>query len=138
MILSKFALFTRLGLLAALGGCVSSTLDVDDRGSKPIPQALVAEMQRKSMSPASPVLMRIFKQESQLEIWKQDKTGNYALLKTYPICRWSGKLGPKKRAGDRQAPEGFYHVSASMLNPESDDHLSVGLGDPNRLENARG
>lgn len=77
----------------------------------------MAQMFAKSMRPESPVLVRIFKQESELEVWKIDKTGNYALLKTYPMCRWSGKLGPKTKTGDRQAPEGFYHVSAGMLNP---------------------
>jgi murein L,D-transpeptidase YafK len=71
------------------------------------------------MSPSDPIRIRIFKQESELEIWKKDRTGAYALLKTYPMCRWSGKLGPKTAEGDRQAPEGLYHVSAGMLNPAS-------------------
>ena len=97
-----------VGLLAiSLSGCVSSVLDVDNKASQPIPALLVAEMSRKLMSPSSPILVRIFKQESELEIWKQDRTGKYALLKTYPMCRWSGKLGPKTREGDRQAPEGL-------------------------------
>lgn len=128
-----------VGLLAiSLSGCVSSVLDVDNKASQPIPALLVAEMSRKSMSPSSPILVRIFKQESELEIWKQDRTGKYALLKTYPMCRWSGKLGPKTREGDRQAPEGFYHVNAGMLNPTSQYYLSFNLGYPNRLEAALG
>jgi len=90
------------------------------------------------MSPSAPILVRIFKQESELEIWKQDRSGKYALLKTYPMCRWSGKLGPKTRDGDRQAPEGFYHVSSGMLNPNSQYYLSFNLGYPNRLEAALG
>ncbi|MDT9081632.1 hypothetical protein RSW80_26755, partial [Escherichia coli] len=64
--------------------------------------------------------------------------GRFALLKTYPMCRWSGKLGPKTKAGDRQAPEGFYHVSVNMLNPKSQYYLSFNLGYPNRLESALG
>ena len=103
-----------------------------------IPAALVAEMSRKSMSASAPILVRIFKQESELEIWKRDRSGRYALLKAYPMCRWSGKLGPKKRDGDRQAPEGFYHVSAGMLNPNSQYYLSFNLGYPNTLEAALG
>ena len=55
--------------------------------------------------------MRLFKEEAELEVWKQDATGRYALLKTYPICRWSGELGPKIKEGDRQAPEGFYTIT---------------------------
>ena len=59
----------------------------------------------------SPILVRLFKQEAELEVWKQDRSGRFALLKTYPICRWSGDLGPKVREGDRQAPEGFYSIT---------------------------
>ncbi|AZN73494.1 hypothetical protein D5400_00935 [Georhizobium profundi] len=125
-----------LALLAS--GCVSTVLDVDNKASQPIPAALLAEMSRKSMSPSAPILVRIFKQESELEIWKRDRSGQFALLKTYPMCRWSGKLGPKTREGDRQAPEGFYHVNAGMLNPNSQYYLSFNLGYPNRLEAALG
>lgn len=127
-----------MGGLLLLAGCVTSVLDVNTRGTQPIPAKLVAEMSAKSMLPSSPVLVRIFKQESELEIWKQDRSGRYALLKTYPMCRWSGKLGPKTRDGDRQAPEGFYHVTAGMLNPASQYYLSFNLGYPNRLEAALG
>jgi murein L,D-transpeptidase YafK len=58
----------------------------------------------------SPLLVRVFKEESEVEVWKQDTTGQFQLLKVYPICRWSGELGPKKVEGDRQAPEGFYSI----------------------------
>ncbi|MCC4300101.1 L,D-transpeptidase family protein [Aurantimonas coralicida] len=128
-----------IGALAlVLSGCVSTVLDVDGKAIQPIPAALVAEMSRKSMSSSAPILIRIFKQESELEIWKRDRGGQFALLKTYPMCRWSGKLGPKKRDGDRQAPEGFYHVNAGMLNPNSQYYLSFNFGYPNRLEGALG
>ena len=68
----------------------------------------------------SPILVRLFKQEAELEVWKQDRSGRFALLKTYPICRWSGDLGPKVREGDRQAPEGFYNLAGA-------DEPAVGL-----------
>jgi murein L,D-transpeptidase YafK len=135
---SLFRIIALSVAVSLLGGCVSSTLDVSQKGIQPIPASLVADMQGRSMSPASPVVVRIFKQESELEIWKQTASGRYALLKTYPMCRWSGKLGPKTKAGDRQAPEGFYHVDAGMLNPASQYHLSFNLGFPNRLEAALG
>ena len=55
----------------------------------------------------------------ELEVWKQDRDGQFALLKTYPICRWSGELGPKVKEGDRQAPEGFYTITPGQMNPNS-------------------
>jgi murein L,D-transpeptidase YafK len=120
----------------ALAGCGS--MDMDVRHLEPIPPKLVAEMGSKGMSPRDPILIRIYKQESELEIWKLDRSGKYALLKTYPMCRWSGKLGPKSREGDRQAPEGFYTVSARQMNPRSEFYLSFNLGYPNPLEKALG
>ena len=74
-------------------------------------------MTDKNMDLNSPILVRIFKQEAELEVWKQDRDGQFALLKTYPICRWSGDLGPKVREGDRQAPEGFYTITPAQMNP---------------------
>ncbi len=125
-----------LALSAALAGCMA--LDGLSEASPKLSGKMVAEMSRKGMKPESPVLVRIFKQESELEVWKVDKSGAYALLKTYPMCRWSGKLGPKTKIGDRQAPEGFYHVSAGQLNPNSQYYVSFNLGYPNRLESALG
>ncbi|RDL48012.1 hypothetical protein BLJAPNOD_05239 [Ensifer sp. M14] len=126
-----------MGLL--LSGCVAD-MALDDLSQAPpqISGKLLAEMSKKRMKSESPVLVRIFKQESELEIWKMDRSGRYALLKTYPMCRWSGKLGPKRKDGDRQAPEGFYHVSAGMLNPQSQYYVSFNLGYPNKLESALG
>lgn len=109
-----------------------------ERAGLPIPAALKGTMNAKGMDASSPVLIRLFKQESELEVWKKDRSGRYALLKTYPICRWSGKLGPKTRKGDRQAPEGFYQVARNQMNPDSLYYLSFNLGFPNRLEAALG
>ncbi len=78
-------------------------------------RALIAS---KNMSVESPILVRIFKEESELEVWKKDYSGRFVRLKTYPICRWSGDLGPKIRQGDRQAPEGFYTITPGQMNPE--------------------
>ncbi len=132
----------RIAAIATIGGtlaaCTSMGLDSVKKDPPKLSSKMMAQMSAKNMRPESPVLVRIFKQESELEIWKIDKTGNYALLKTYPMCRWSGKLGPKTTSGDRQAPEGFYHVSAGMLNPNSQYYVSFNLGYPNRLESALG
>jgi len=124
--------------LLTLSACVSTALEVDNRGNQPIPTSALSAMKKKGMEPTDPVLVRIFKMESELELWKRDKSGRFALLNTYPMCRWSGQLGPKKREGDRQAPEGFYKVNAARLNPKSKFHLSFDLGYPNKLEKSLG
>lgn len=84
----------------------------------------------------APVFLRIFKLESQLEIW-MEKAGRYQLFATYPICLWSGRLGPKLAEGDRQAPEGFYAVTKEDLNPNSRWHRSFSLGFPNEFDRAQ-
>jgi murein L,D-transpeptidase YafK len=90
----------------ALTGCQTDGVDIA-KAMRPLSPQMLALLEKKGMSKESPILARIFKEESELEIWKQDSTGHLALLKTYPICRWSGELGPKMKEGDRQAPEGF-------------------------------
>lgn len=98
---------------------------------------IAALLRRKGVRRGAPVFIRIFKQESLLELWMK-KGPRFTLVKSYPICKWSGKLGPKLRVGDRQAPEGFYRVSARQMNPHSKYHLSFNLGYPNRLERSYG
>jgi len=88
------------------------------------------------MDTGSPILVRIFKEEAEMEVWKMDRNGQYALLKTYPICRWSGDLGPKKREGDRQAPEGFYTITPAQMNPNSNYYLAFNTGFPNAYDRA--
>jgi murein L,D-transpeptidase YafK len=85
----------------------------------------------------APVYIRIFKLESELELWVQ-KGDRFERFATYPICLWSGRLGPKLREGDRQAPEGFYTVDAEQLNPNSRMHRSFSLGFPNVFDRAHG
>jgi murein L,D-transpeptidase YafK len=138
---SRFSLVARLAAATVAGALLAGCMAMDVASLAEAPQLsnkVKAEMSKKKMRPESPVLVRIFKQESELEVWKMDKSGQYALFKTYPMCRWSGKLGPKTKSGDRQAPEGFYHVSAGMLNPNSQYYVSFNLGYPNRLESALG
>jgi murein L,D-transpeptidase YafK len=103
---------------------------------KPLPVALTAEIGKRKMPQKSPILIRIFKEEAELEVWKQDARGRFALLKTYPICRWSGGLGPKVREGDGQAPEGFYTVTPGQMRPNSNYYLAFDLGFPNVYDKA--
>ena len=90
----------------------------------------------KGMDTNAPIFVRIFKEESELEVWKQRDDGRFYHFKTYPICNWSGDLGPKIRQGDKQAPEGFYTVAREQMNPESQYHLAFNLGYPNAYDRA--
>lgn len=123
-----------------LTGCNTDqvSLATNAKANQPVPPKLIAAMAEKDMDLQSPILVRLFKQEAELEIWKQTRSGQFALLKTYPICRWSGDLGPKVREGDRQAPEGFYSINPSQMNPQSAYYLSFNTGYPNAFDKALG
>lgn len=136
------ALITSAALAAGvlLAGCNSNQISLANnaKANQPVSPKLVADMTAKDMDLQSPMLVRIFKQEAELEVWKQDRSGRFALLKTYPICRWSGDLGPKIKEGDRQAPEGFYSISPAQMNPQSSFYLSFNTGYPNAFDKALG
>jgi len=134
-----------LMISAALAGAVGLTGCKTEGGmpyvaggkaTAPIPPRLLADIADKNMDVGSPILVRVFKTESELEVWKQDRSGRYALLKTYPICKWSGDLGPKVREGDRQAPEGFYDITPAQMNPNSQFYLAFNMGYPNAFDRA--
>jgi len=129
-----------LGAGVMLAGCNSDeiALATNSKANQPVSPKLVAAMTEKDMDLQSPILVRLFKQEAELEVWKQDRSGHFALLKTYPICRWSGDLGPKVREGDRQAPEGFYAISPGQMNPQSAYYLSFNTGYPNAYDRSLG
>jgi murein L,D-transpeptidase YafK len=123
----------------ALAGCdTDSPPTLSGRSMQPLSERMLTEIDRRNMEKESPILVRIFKEESELEVWKEDKTGRLALLKTYPICRWSGELGPKIKEGDRQAPEGFYTISPGLMNPNSNYYLAINMGFPNAYDRANG
>lgn len=137
------ALVTSAALAGAgvlMAGCDSDqiSLATNAKANQPVPPKLIQAMVEKDMDLNSPILVRLFKQEAELEIWKQDRSGRFALLKTYPICRWSGDLGPKVREGDRQAPEGFYNISPAQMNPQSAYYLSFNTGFPNAFDRSLG
>jgi murein L,D-transpeptidase YafK len=123
-------------LTLALAACQGENRST--RHLVPIPPATMALMASKGMSQNDPILMRAYKKESEIEVWKRGSDGRYALLKIYPMCRWSGQLGPKTREGDRQAPEGFYTVTPAQMNPNSSFHLSFDLGYPNAYDRTHG
>ena len=106
------------------------------KATQELPPELLALLEQKKMPKYSPIVVRLFKEEAELEVWKQDTTGRFQILKTYPICRWSGDLGPKLYEGDRQAPEGFYTITPELMNPNSNFYLSINLGFPNTFDKA--
>jgi murein L,D-transpeptidase YafK len=128
-----------LGLTAAsalaLSGC-DEGYESNGRSLTPIPQKTLALMDSLGTTAQAPIIFRAYKKEAEFEIWKQKSDGQYALLKTYPMCRWSGQLGPKKREGDRQVPEGFYTITPGQMNPNSAYYLSFNVGYPNAYDRA--
>jgi murein L,D-transpeptidase YafK len=131
----KAALVAALAL--SLAACQERTVS-SNRHLQPIPPQTLALMSAKGVDQDDPILIRVFKMESELEVWKMAENGQYTHLKTYPICRWSGQLGPKMREGDRQAPEGFYAVSPGLMNPNSSFYLSFNTGFPNEFDRTHG
>ena len=132
-----------LALTAALAGAVTPFQCLAEDGNQ-LPTKATQEVshelrslfQQKNMLKHSPILVRLFKEESELEVWKQDTTGHFQILKVYPICRWSGDLGPKLHEGDRQAPEGFYAITPELMNPNSNYYLAINIGFPNSFDKA--
>ena len=111
-------------------------------GALPLPGTpnfgvLQERLRDKGVTLASPVLIRIFKAESELEVWKQSKDGSFILFATYPVCHWSGTLGPKLRDGDRQAPEGYYTVSRAQARHVGRWPISIDVGFPNILDQSQ-
>ncbi|HEX8416960.1 MAG TPA: murein L,D-transpeptidase family protein, partial [Methylobacterium sp.] len=138
MVSSPWDIALRLGAalvlaLALAGGAAAQV----GKASAPIPPATLALMAAKGTTAAAPVLFRAFKKESEIEVWKR-AGGRFVHVKTFPICRWSGQLGPKRKTGDRQTPEGFYSVAERQLNPNSSYYLSFDVGYPNAFDRAHG
>jgi murein L,D-transpeptidase YafK len=106
------------------------------KATRELPPELLSLLQQKKMPKYSPIVVRVFKEEAELEVWKQDTSGVFQILKTYPICRWSGDLGPKLWEGDRQTPEGFYTITPELMNPNSDYYLAINVGYPNSFDKA--
>jgi murein L,D-transpeptidase YafK len=121
----------------ALAGCYGEDgYQLPTKAMKELSPQMLTMLDQKGMPKDSPILVRIFKEESELEVWKQDTTGHFQILKVYPICRWSGDLGPKVNEGDRQAPEGFYTITPALMNPNSNYYLAINTGFPNAYDRA--
>lgn len=121
------------GVSLVLPGCL-----MGDKALAPLPEDTKAELAKAGLKLGAPMYVRIFKLDNEMEIWLRDAAGAYVLFRTYPLCNWSGDVGPKTREGDKQAPEGFYVVTARQMNPESKYYLSFNIGYPNEYDVAMG
>ena len=136
MAIKQLALVAFVAL--TLAACEEDRYRGSARHNIPIPSATYALMSEKGMNKDQPIIIRSYKKESELEVWKRKADGQYALLKTYPMCRWSGQLGPKIREGDRMAPEGFYAITPQQMNPNSSYYVSFNMGYPNAYDRSYG
>jgi murein L,D-transpeptidase YafK len=79
------------------------------------------------------VYLRAFKFGQKIQLWGKNKSDQkFKLIKEYKVCKKSGKLGPKRKQGDLQVPEGFYYID--RFNPASNFHLSLGINYPNQSD----
>ena len=131
-----------LAALALILAACSSRAPETQRDSRlirrPPNPTLQDRLEARGFRFGAPAFIRIFKKEEVLEVWLQKDSGEYALFLDYPICIYSGELGPKTREGDKQSPEGFYAVGREAMNPNSQYHLSFNLGYPNAYDRAHG
>lgn len=133
---AAFKLAGATALLAAVGAC--GLIEGDGRANQPLSQITLTKLKSMGSSPGAAMIIRLFKQENTVEVWKQVADGSFQLFKSYEICAWSGELGPKFKEGDRQSPEGFYTVTPGLMNPKSSYYLSFNTGFPNKFDRAWG
>lgn len=148
-----------VAVLAQAGAAAALPLDAKDvtairterkraasSGKLPLPGTpdltrLEERLARRGLPQEAAIFIRIFKAESELEVWMSRERGTtYTLFASYPICYWSGELGPKLKEGDRQAPEGFYTVTLPQANPNGRRWpKALDIGFPNAFDkvNAR-
>jgi murein L,D-transpeptidase YafK len=124
-------------LLFFLGSNCVLAANRAEQAAQRVKPALVASLKEKNLVYGSAVFIRIFKAEKVLEVWVK-QNDKFVLFHSYPICTFSGQLGPKIRQGDGQSPEGFYQVNLGRLNPYSSYHLAFNLGYPNAYDLANG
>jgi murein L,D-transpeptidase YafK len=134
MVKRAFSAVPALAVVCVLASC--STVEIAPH-LRPLSKETMMLLGKRGMDPQAPIFIRVFKEESELELWKLRDDGRFYHLKTYPICNWSGDLGPKLQEGDKQAPEGFYSITREQMNPDSKYHLAMNLGYPNAYDKSR-
>jgi murein L,D-transpeptidase YafK len=136
---------TGVGLAAAGGDAAANPAEASGKPATEMvtppqaldPHGLERRLAARGMALGKPVLFRIFKSEGQLEVW-MDAGGRFELFASYPICNWSGTLGPKLAEGDRQSPEGLYSIGPRQLRRIGRWPRSLDIGFPNTFDRALG
>ena len=132
------ALVILVWLAVGLAACAGFVKGGDNRHNQPLSSTVVAGLKAMGSSPEAPMVVRIFKEEKTLEIWKKTNSGQFKLFKAYEICAFSGDIGPKFKEGDRQSPEGFYTITPGLMHPKSNYYLAFNTGFPNKFDRAHG
>ncbi len=141
VVINILGTMTKLVLRGVLAACLTGLVAACTQTEipphlRPLSKDTMMLLGKKGMDTSAPMFARVFKQESEFEVWKQRPDGRFYHFKTYPICNWSGDIGPKKTQGDKQAPEGFYTVTRNQMNPNSQFHLAFNIGYPNAYDRA--
>ena len=143
--MNRYIYFFCVGILMSLGTKAQSSFIQQQLNFPRVADAfklkedlLRREFAEKGLNwPADELYIRSFKYDGQLEVWvRSNHQKTFQLFKQYPVCKLSGVLGPKRREGDLQVPEGFYSIIE--LNPLSQFHLSLGLNYPNSADKING
>lgn len=140
---TSFIIINFLFLFGAVG-CAQESSSSAEQIIEEQSAILDAEIATSPFKTGQPVFIRIVKtvdgslKDGFLELYMQNSGDEFALYKSWPICNYSGELGPKLKEGDGQSPEGFYFVRPSQMNPNSSYHLSFNLGFPNAYDKALG
>lgn len=100
--------------------------------------ALKRDLMAAGFAADAKVYFQIIKADGKMTAYVEEADGTYRAFRSWPICRYSGGLGPKRREGDGKSPEGVYRVGPSAMNPASSYHLSFNLGFPNAYDRAQG
>lgn len=132
------AIVIALWLALGLAACSNFVKGGDNRHNIPLSGGVVQSLRNMGSSPGDGMVVRIFKEEAVLEVWKKTSAGTYKHFKTYEICAYSGDLGPKFKEGDRQSPEGFYTITPGLMNPRSNYYLAFNTGFPNKFDRVHG
>ncbi len=123
----------RMALVLCLLSGVAGAADRVKQARESKTEPLKALFKQKQLPfPPEELYLRAFKQEKLLEVWSGPKGKPLTLVRSYPICAASGELGPKRKEGDLQVPEGFYEIKS--FNPTSNFHLSMQVNYPNRSD----
>jgi murein L,D-transpeptidase YafK len=133
----RFLLWLPICMVTAVSGLADFSPASEDRVMIARQRVLPILRQRFATAglsyPGSSIFFRVLKLEREFELWaRNEDQAAYRLVHVYPILGASGRLGPKRREGDRQVPEGFYQVD--RFNPKSEFHLSLRINYPNAAD----